>query len=108
MDNEKMKNQIQAMNDQEMEQVSGGNMEGGCHANVSLVVVRRDSKGNATHWQKQKIDGDYVGKPFHYVCPRCGRLLHEGTLGRMYCDPCDESWCAFFSLNEHDGIYTGC
>ena len=43
-----------------------------------------DSQGNATHWRHED------GKVYHYVCPKCGRLLHEGTLGLCYCDPCDE------------------
>lgn len=39
--------------------------------------------GRVTHWIKD-------GEIWHYTCPRCGRILHQGTLGLLYCDPCDD------------------
>ena len=104
MDNEKMKKQATEMNAQELEQVSGGRVCTRLPWDVPSVeeVVLRDRKGNPTHYSCE-------GETYHYVCPNCGRLLHEGTLDRLYCDPCDESW---FALTIRDscqryGIYSG-
>lgn len=106
MDEEmKMNEQKQSVKDEELEQVTGGEMISPVEWNK---VIRRDSKGNATHWKPNY--GDEHKDGFHYVCPHCGRLLHEGALGRLYCDPCDEGWF-YFSLPKsslHDGIYPGC
>ena len=27
-----------------------------------------------------------------YLCPNCGKPVHQGAGWRFYCDPCDESW----------------
>ncbi len=86
-----------------------GNVNGGFGQIIDdLKVIRRDSKGNPTHF-KQICCGEYgdTERIFHYVCPHCGGLLHQGFLGRMYCDPCDEGWF-MGSLEAVNGFYPGC
>ena len=46
-----------------------------------------------THWKNEN------GEIYHYTCPKCGRILHEGTLGMYYCDPCDD-WFTKIGANE--------
>ena len=48
-----------------------------------------------THWNT-----DY-GEVYHYICPKCGRILHQGTMGVLYCDPCDD-W--FMATPDHQVI----
>lgn len=92
------------LSDEELDKVTGG-YEG--HSVIgSLNVIRRDSKGNPTHFEITH-DGKTT-RIWHYVCPHCGGLLHQGFLGRMYCDPCDESWFAGVSLERVEGFYPGC
>ena len=68
--------------DESLDAVAGGG-DGDCNDN-NPTPVGSDSQGNTTHWRL--ADGDV----YHYVCPKCGRLLHQGTLTMLYCDPCDE------------------
>ena len=68
--------------DESLDAVAGGG-DGDCNDN-NPTPVGSDSQGNTTHWRL--ADGDV----YHYVCPKCGRLLHKGTLTMLYCDPCDE------------------
>ena len=68
--------------DESLDAVAGGG-DGDCNDN-NPTPVGSDSQGNTTHWRL--ADGDV----YHYVCPKCGRLLHKGTLAMLYCDPCDE------------------
>ena len=96
------------LSQENLEQISGGG-SGGLQPSgycKYVVVIRTDSRGNATHWQEYR-GNEAVGAPFHYVCPHCGRLLHEGFLGRKYCDPCDEGWMSIH-LQRTNGIYPGC
>ena len=76
----------QPMTEEDLEQVDGG-------AALSLFdsVYRCDSKGNPTHWRDSRRRR---GRVFYFKCPKCNKLLHQGTFGRLYCDPCDESWFA--------------
>ena len=39
---------------------------------------------------------------YYYPCPKCGKPMHEGTLGNMYCDPCDY-WKMTVSLQRWNG-----
>ena len=93
------------MDENELEKVTGGELpiEFG-----EMIEIRRDSKGNATHFQETRYGVPVEGAVWHYVCPHCGRLLHRGVLGRMYCDPCDEGWFAELSLKRVEGFYPGC
>lgn len=104
-----MEKKMENLSDEMLEQVSGGGIPGGNHGKeVDQVVIRRDGRGNPTHWQSFHGSAA-VGQPFHYVCPHCGRLLHEGAFGRVYCDPCDEGWFPGFNVSlRRDGIYPGC
>ena len=68
--------------DESLDAVAGGG-DGDCNDN-NPTPVGSDSQGNTTHWQHAN------GDVYHYVCAKCGRLLHKGTLTRLYCDPCDE------------------
>lgn len=86
MADEKKQDNQQPVTEETLEQVSGGGAYGRT-GGLSRVVCR-DAKGNPTHW-----NGTHEpSKVFYFVCPHCGRLLHQGTFLRMYCDPCDESW----------------
>ena len=85
----------QELKDQQLEQAAGGSHECGVY---TTEVIERDNEGRPTHWRDMYRD-NYVSDTYHYVCPRCGRILHSGTLGRLYCDPCDESWFTW-SLNR--------
>ena len=78
--------QQQPVAEADLEQVSGGGAYG--RTGGLSKVVRWDSKGNPTHWH----DVHRPDMVFHFVCPHCGRLLHQGAFLRLYCDPCDESW----------------
>ena len=82
---EQSKPQSRDLSDQELAQASGG---GGDINGSAACVWKRDSQGRVTHW---KTDS---GKIDHYTCPRCGRILHEGTLDFLYCDPCDDWFCS--------------
>ena len=68
--------------DESLDAVAGGG-DGNWNVN-DPPPVGSDSQGNTTHWQDP--DGDV----FHFECPKCGRLLHQGTQGLLYCDPCDD------------------
>ena len=84
------------LSEEKLAQVSGGELP------IDYVVdsfgtekvLRRDSRGNPVYWQRFR-DGKSVAEPFFYVCPHCGRVLHEGALDRLYCDPCNEGWFLF-------------
>ena len=79
---EQSKPQSRELSDQELAQASGGNAGG------MATVWKKDSQGRVTHWKTGS------GQIFHYTCPRCGRILHEGTMGVFYCDPCDDWFMA--------------
>ena len=103
---EQMKN-LKEVSEEKLEQVSGGQLSDRPWNDVK--VLRRDSRGNATHWQVFR-HGEPISEPYYYVCPHCGRLLHEGTLNRLYCDPCDEGWFRpnLPSSSCRHGFYPGC
>ena len=84
---EQSKPQSRELSDQELAQASGG-------ADGQLGLKewvwhewKRDSQGRVTHWKKEKGPEFEI---YHYTCPRCGRILHLGTLNFLYCDPCDD------------------
>ena len=85
---EQSKPQSRELSDQELAQASGGRdpSEG------IDTAWKTDSQGRVTHWKKEN------GKIYHYTCPRCGRILHLGTLNFLYCDPCDD-WFMSSSAN---------
>ena len=85
---EKSNFQSSELSDQELEQASGGGFQGLDKSHA----WKRDSQGRVTH----RISG---GTIYHYTCPKCGRILHEGTLGMYYCDPCDD-WFSKGGANE--------
>ena len=60
------------LTDDELEGVQGG-----------YIICSRDGK----YYTYTGSDPDQK-----YVCPNCGRPVHEGTGWRFYCDACDESW----------------
>ena len=78
---EQSKPQSRELSDQELAQASGGGALGSAGA---ASEWKKDSQGRVTHWKTGS------GQIFHYTCPRCGRILHEGTMGVLYCDPCDD------------------
>ena len=87
MENEKNLNEnpaFQELPDESLDAVAGGGDGDFYRDDENPTPVGSDSQGNTTHWQFPD------GNIYHYVCPKCGRLLHEGTLGLCYCDPCDE------------------
>ena len=89
---EKSNFQSSELSDQELAQASGGrDPSGGRDISGSRgpsggedPAWKTDSQGRVTHWKKEN------GKIYHYTCPRCGRILHLGTLNFLYCDPCDD------------------
>ena len=85
---EKSNFQSSELSDQELAQASGGGFQGLDKSHA----WKRDSQGRVTHWKKEN------GKIYHYTCPRCGRILHLGTLNFLYCDPCDD-WFMSSSAN---------
>ena len=77
---EQSKPQSRELSDQELAQASGGlDPYGG-----KDTTWKTDSRGRTTHWKKAN------GLIYHFTCPRCGRILHMGSLGFLYCDPCDD------------------
>ena len=91
---EQSKPQSRELSDQELAQASGG-ADGGDPVYKECVwdEWKTDSQGRVTHWKTGS------GQIFHYTCPRCGRILHEGTLGMYYCDPCDD-WFSKLGANR--------
>lgn len=71
----------------------GAITDGYCSSGPACEVCRTDSRGNPTHWRYKG------GSVFHYNCKRCGRLLHEGTNGVLYCDPCN-TWFWDFTTDQ--------
>ena len=93
---EQSKPQRRELSDQELAQASGGrdpcvgtDSYGGKDTDTAW---KTDSQGRVTHWKTEN------GKIYHYTCPRCGRILHLGTLNFLYCDPCDD-WFMSRSAN---------
>ena len=80
---EQSKPQSRELSDQELAQASGGK-----YKEYVDDIWKRDSQGRVTHWKKDS------GAIYHYTCPKCGRILHEGTMGVFYCDPCDDWFMA--------------
>ena len=76
---EQSKPQSRDLSDQELAQASGGK-----YKEYVDDIWKRDSQGRVTHWKKDS------GAIYHYTCPTCGRILHEGTMGYLFCDPCDD------------------
>ena len=103
---ERRMKRVKSMNDNELEKVTGGDIP--IDIACETIVIRQDSKGNPTHFQNARSGTPIEGAVWHYVCPHCGRLLHQGALGRMYCDPCDEGWFPNFSIEPVSGFYPGC
>lgn len=91
------------LSDEELDSISGG--FGGSGPINGVIAIRKDSKGNNTHWQITRYKKAVPGAVFHFRCPKCGGLLHTGFLGRLYCDPCDESW---ITVSKTEGFYPGC
>ena len=82
---EKSNFQSSELSDQELAQASGGQDDGDPIGKEYVWDVwKTDSQGRVTHWIKN------TGEIVHYTCPRCGRILHEGTMGYLFCDPCDD------------------
>ena len=83
---EQSKPQSRELSDQELAQASGGRDPSGRtdHDAGLPTAWKTDSHGRVTHWKTES------GEIYHYTCPRCGRILHQGTLGLLYCDPCDD------------------
>lgn len=87
-------NKQNELSEEKLEQVSGGELpiawalDG---APGAEKVLRRDGRGNPVYWQGCQ-DGKGITEPYFYICPHCGRVLHQGTFNRLYCDPCDEGW----------------
>ena len=82
---EQSKPQIRELSDQELAQASGGDAD-------TASEWKKDSQGRVTHRKSG------LGTIYHYTCPRCGRILHEGTMGMLYCDPCDD-WFSKLGAN---------
>lgn len=77
--------QSRELSDQELEQAAGG--QGDINGSAA-TEWQTDYKGRVTHWKKES------GEIYHFTCPTCGRILHKGTLGYLYCDPCDDWFTA--------------
>lgn len=78
----KMTEQKQPLEDQDLEQVSGGG-----------IYPIADKKGrrvgdHCIHHATFRYPAgyDYIS---YYACSKCGRPMHQGTMGMWYCDPCD-------------------
>lgn len=82
--------QSKELSDQELEQAAGGQAD---INGSSATEWQKDSQGRVTHWHT-----DY-GEIYHFTCPKCGRILHKGTLGYLYCDPCDK-WFTSVGANK--------
>ena len=65
--------------------------------------------GGYIWWTVNNKHYKYVGKDESqkYVCPKCGKPVHPGTLDRFYCDPCNESWYfeRFLEINLKSGAW---
>ena len=57
------------------------------------------------HNSKDQVVGytGFEGTICYWPCPKCGKPMHKGTLGRVYCDPCGESYVEL----SHDKIWEG-
>lgn len=65
------------LSDDELSAVAGGDKE-----------LYWDENGDLTHWE------DSYGRIYHYECPLCRGVLHEGRFWLLYCDKCDD-WFTF-------------
>ena len=104
MENEKNLNEnpaFQELPDESLDAVAGGGHGDFNYEENNPTPVGSDSQGNTTHW----LLAD--GNVYHYECPKCGRLLHQGTLTMLYCDPCDDwfSYAMFGSAVRVKGWY---
>lgn len=78
--NKKVQPKMQPMSDKEMEKVVGGEIR-----NQKGQVIG----GTTWHWVGSMWNHYQVESYTYYPCPKCGKPMHEGTLGWYYCDPCD-------------------
>ena len=73
--------QAAALNDSELEDVAGGDSKFHCSTNDK-------------YYRYLSHEDISYGKsaPGAYLCPNCRRIVHKGSWGRYYCDPCNASW----------------
>ena len=52
----------------------------------------------------------WVGSDWNsaYLCPNCGKPVHEGWGWRFYCDDCDESWFYESNFSTSLNLATNC
>ena len=75
-ENAQNKNQATALNDSELNEVTGG-----------YNYTHDASTDKYYQWNGNDLEEDHK-----YVCPNCKRPVHHGLWRRFYCDPCDASW----------------
>lgn len=84
------------LSDDELTAVAGGEEHDARLLYLKVCVV--DEKGRAIRWRRFYSDFHY--EIIHYECERCGRILHAGSYGLYYCDPCDEWYSYVFGVEE--------
>ena len=79
-----------SMNDAELNDVAGGKFD-------DYYITIYNSKGQAVG---NIFTGDGILK--YWPCIYCGKPMHQGKLGAMFCDPCD-NWLWSYDEKEYSG-----
>ncbi|MDO4459702.1 MAG: hypothetical protein Q4C42_06430 [Clostridia bacterium] len=86
------------ISEETLKEVAGGTAFTAYTNGSETVVYKKDDQGRPTHFAKADII-------WHYKCPKCGKIMHEGFLGAFYCDPCDDWYKGVSDYIVYDRYY---
>lgn len=79
-----------ALNDSQLEEVQGG------------LDYHHDTN-TGKYYKRVSDDWDSA-----YLCPNCGKPVHQGLGARFYCDDCSESWYFESNFSNSLNLTSGC
>ncbi len=80
-ENIRSKEQPAALKDFELDMVAGGSTK-----------VHNETTGKYYRYYGSMDAYGTYSTAGTFCCPNCNRVVHKGSWGRWYCDPCNESW----------------